>query len=224
MGQQGQPTTGQQPTQQFSSGRSQGGQSQAPIGGQPQGMQQGQSQQSSWGQPPSAPPATQQGPGGPGGQSSGRPGATQFGPAPLEPVSIEDIARTEVVTAEREDTVESIVEDMAENNVGSVVVVEEDRPVGIVTDRTITLALRETPDVVEQTAEELMADDLATADLESDAFEVLDRMSETGVRRIPIVDEDGELKGIVTLDDVLLFLEDNLHTVAETVRAQFPDL
>lgn len=215
---------GQQPTQQFSPGPSQGGQSQVPRGGQPQGMQQGQSQQSSWGQPPSAPPTTQQGPGGPGGQSSGRPGATQFGPAPLEPVSIEDIARTEVVTAERDDTVESIVEDMAENNVGSVVVVEEDRPVGIVTDRTITLALRETPDVVEQTAEELMAEDLTTADLESDAFEVLDRMSETGVRRIPIVDEDGELKGIVTLDDVLLFLEDNLHTVAETVRAQFPDL
>lgn len=215
---------GQQPTQQFSSGPSHGGRGQAPRGGQPQGMQQGQSQQTSWGQPPSAPTPQQGMGGGPGVQSGSRPGETQLGPAPLQPVSIEDIARTEVVTAEREDTVESIVDDMAENNVGSVVVVEDDRPVGIVTDRTIALALRESPDVVEQTAEDLMAEDLATATVDSDAFEVLNRMSDTGVRRIPIVDEDGELKGIVTLDDVLLFLEDNLHTVAETVRAQFPDL
>lgn len=202
-----------------------GQQSQQPPAGAPQGMQQGQSQQTSWGQPPSAPPTPQQGMGGgPGVQTGGPPGATRLGPAPLEPVSIEDIARTDVVTAERDDTVESIVEDMDESNVGSVVVVEEGRPVGIVTDRTIALALRETPDVVEQTAEQLMPEELATASMDSDAFEVLDEMSDAGVRRIPIVDDDGELQGIVTLDDVLLFLEDNLHTVAETVRAQFPDL
>lgn len=188
-------------------------------------MQQGQAQQTSWGQPPSSPPTPQQGMGGgPGVQTGGRSGTTQLGPAPLQPVSIEDLARTEVVTAERDDTIAAIVEDMAENNVGSVVVVEEGRPVGIVTDREIALALRETPDVVEQTVEQVMAEDLTTASIDSDAFEVLDHMSDAGVRRIPIVDDDGELQGIVTLDDVLLYLEDNLHTVAETVRAQFPDL
>lgn len=157
-------------------------------------------------------------------QTGGRPGATQLGPAPLQPVSIEEIARTEVVTADPDDTIDTIVQDMAENDVGSVVVVEEDRPVGIVTDREIALSLGETPDVVEQTVEQVMAEELTTASLDADAFEVLDHMSESGVRRIPIVDDDGELQGIVTLDDVLLFLEDNLHTVAETVRAQFPDL
>jgi CBS domain-containing protein len=162
--------------------------------------------------------------GGPGTRTGGRPGGTQLGPAPLEPISVEDIARTEVVTAEREDTVESIVDDMAENNVGSVVVVEEGRPVGVVTDRSIAMALGENPDVLEQTAEDLMPQELVTASIDSDAFQVLDRMSEAGVRRIPIVDEDGDLQGVVTLDDVLLYLEDNLHTVAETVRAQFPDL
>jgi CBS domain-containing protein len=162
--------------------------------------------------------------GGPGTRTGGRPRGTQLGPAPLEPISVEDIARTEVVTAEREDTVESIVDDMAENNVGSVVVVEEGRPVGVVTDRSIAMALGENPDVLEQTAEDLMPQELVTASIDSDAFQVLDRMSEAGVRRIPIVDEDGDLQGIVTLDDVLLYLEDNLHTVAETVRAQFPDL
>jgi CBS domain-containing protein len=158
-------------------------------------------------------------------QSGGRmPGATRLGPATLSPITIEDIARTEVVTAEPDDTIESIIDDMAENDVGSVVVVEDDRPVGILTDRNVALALRDTSDLLEMTAEDIMAEDLATASVDSDAFEVLDRMSEAGVRRIPLVGDDGELRGIVTLDDVLLYLEDNLNTVAETIRAQFPDL
>jgi CBS domain-containing protein len=149
---------------------------------------------------------------------------TQLRPAPLAPVSIEDIARTEVVTEERDTSIETIVDDMAEKNVGSVVIVDDGRAVGIITDREITLALRSIPDITERTAEELMDGDLVTASIDDDAFEVLDQMSDAGVRRIPVVDDDGELRGIVTLDDLLLFLEDHLHTVAETVREQFPDV
>ena len=80
------------------------------------------------------------------------------------------------------------------------------------------------PDVLEQTVDDIATAELTTATSEEDAFDVLDRMSEHGVRRIPIVGDDGELQGIVTLDDVLLFLEEKLNTVAETVRSQFPDL
>jgi len=208
-------------------GRSHGGptqRTQQPPTGQPQGQSQG-----GRGQPQSLPPAPQSqsrsvgtGRGAPTGGT--RPGRTSLGPAPLEPVSIEDVARTDVVTAERDDSVETVLEDMARNNVGSVVVVEDGRAVGILTDRTVALSLRDTPDVGDRTAEDLMTENLATASLDADAFEVLDRMSDEGIRRIPIVSDDGELRGIVTLDDVLLFLEDNLHTVAETVREQFPDL
>ena len=236
---QGQPPVGQG-SHQPPAGGMQGGQTQQPMGqqGTQQGPPRGTGQQgfqgqqsmgqqgSSWGQSTPQPTGPAQGMGGgPGVQTGGRmPGATRLGPATLSPITIEEIARTEVVTAERDDSIESIVDDMAENNVGSVVIVEDDRPVGIITDRTIALALRETPDVLERTVEDLMAEDLATASVDSDAFEVLDRMSDAGVRRIPLVDDDGELRGIVTLDDVLLYLEDNLHTVAETVREQFPDL
>lgn len=142
----------------------------------------------------------------------------------MQPLSISEVARGEVVTAERDESIESIVETMAEKNVGSVVIVEDDSPVGIVTDREITLALQSTPDVIEQTADDLVEEDLEVATTDMDAFEVLEAMREKSVRRIPVVDDDGELVGIVTLDDVMVFLAENMNAVSDTIREQFPDV
>lgn len=142
----------------------------------------------------------------------------------LQSLSIDEVARGEVCTAERDESVESIVRMMDEKNVGSVVIVEDDSPVGIVTDREIALALLSTSDVVEHTADDLLEEDLEVATTDMDAFEVLDAMREKSVRRIPVVDDDGEIVGIVTLDDVLVFLGDNMNTVSETIREQFPNV
>lgn len=142
----------------------------------------------------------------------------------MQPLSIGEVARGEVCTAERDDSIESIVEMMAEKNVGSVVIVEDDSPVGIITDREIALALQSTPDVIEQTADDLLGEDLEVATTDMDAFEVLDAMREKSVRRIPVVDDDDELVGIVTLDDVLVFLAENMNAVSDTIRDQFPDV
>lgn len=139
-------------------------------------------------------------------------------------MDVDAAARTDVVTAERTDTISSVVGDMAAENVGSVVVVEDDRPIGVLTDRSVALALGSTPDLSERTAEELLDGGVVTASMDDDVFEALDRMRDAGVRRVPLVDDEGELRGIVTLDDVLLFLEGHLGTVAETVREQFPDV
>lgn len=141
----------------------------------------------------------------------------------MQSLSIGEVARGEVCTAEREESIESVVGMMWEKNVGSVVIVEDRAPVGIVTDREIALALQSTPDVVEHTAEELLREDLEVATTDMDAFDVLDAMREKSVRRIPVIDDDGELVGIVTLDDVLVYLGENLNTVSDTIRQQFPD-
>lgn len=142
----------------------------------------------------------------------------------LETIRINEVARDDVYTAERDTTIPTILEGMADLDVGSVVIVEGDQPVGIITDREIALALTNTPDIVDKTADEFTDEDLVTVSNEDDVFEVLDTMSEAGVRRIPIVDDDGDLTAIVTLDDILVFLEQNLHEVSETIRSQFPQI
>jgi CBS domain-containing protein len=49
-------------------------------------------------------------------------------------------------------------------------------------------------------------------------------MGDNGIRRIPVVDEDGKLQGIVTLDDAVVLLGTELGNVAETIQAQIDRL
>lgn len=142
----------------------------------------------------------------------------------LQPVTIEEIIETDVVTAERDTPIATVVAKMAEKNVGSVIIVEDDSPVGIITDRSITLALESTPDVTEQEAGDHISEDLVTGTTDMSVFDVLQWLEEEEIRRLPIVDEDGSLEGIVTLDDILVLLGAELEHATSIIRAQSPRL
>ena len=140
----------------------------------------------------------------------------------LRSVSIEEVVTTDVVTAERSTPVRTVVGQMAERNVGSVVIVEDTTPVGILTDREIALALESTPDVADRRADELLSGDLVTGTSEMSVFDVLRQLSETEIRRLPIVSEDGNLQGIVTLDDIFRLLSAELANATEIIERQSP--
>lgn len=143
----------------------------------------------------------------------------------MQPVEIEQLAQTDVVTVEPEMSIADVISEMAENDVGSVVVVDDGSPIGILTDRTIALALEGEPDITEKQASELIQDDgLVTATTDMTLVEALERLNEENVRRLPIVNEDGQLEGIVTLDDILVLLGSALHEATEIIKAQSPRL
>jgi CBS domain-containing protein len=142
----------------------------------------------------------------------------------LRPVTVEDIAAEDVVTVERDTPVPTAVASMAENDVGSVVVVEDDEPIGMLTDRKVALALEDTPEVAQQTVGDLVSEELVTADSSTTVFEVVKMMGDNGIRRVPVVDEEGNLQGIVTLDDAIVLLGTELGNVAETIQAQIDRL
>jgi CBS domain-containing protein len=146
------------------------------------------------------------------------------GPRLLE-VTIEEIVETDVVTVQPDTPIATVVAHMAEEDVGSVVVVEDEKPVGLITDRTVALALESTPDITEQEAESLLSDDLVTGTTEMSSFEALRRLEDEQVRRLPIVDDDRDtLEGIVTLDDILVLLGAELENATSIIRAQSPRL
>jgi CBS domain-containing protein len=142
----------------------------------------------------------------------------------LRPVSIDDILQTDVVTVEPDTPIATVVAQLAEKDVGSVVVVEDERPIGLITDRAIALALESSPDVTEQAAEEFASGDLVTGTTEMSVFEALRRLEDEEIRRLPIVDDDDTLVGIVTLDDILVLLGAELENAASIIRAQSPRL
>jgi CBS domain-containing protein len=135
---------------------------------------------------------------------------------------IEDLARSDVVTAGPETSAADLAATMNEENVGSIVVVNEDTPVGIVTDRDLTVRiLGEEIDPAEQTAEDVMSSDLCTAERGAGFYEAADLMAEHGVRRLPICEDDA-LVGIITADDLNELLADEQQKFAELIRAQRP--
>jgi CBS domain-containing protein len=101
---------------------------------------------------------------------------------------------------------------MRASHVGDLVVIENRNgrhvPIGIVTDRDIVISVvAGDPDHINYLlVSDVMSDDLVTA-REHDSIETaLKKMEEHGVRRLPIVDADGALAGILTLDDILQYL------------------
>lgn len=135
---------------------------------------------------------------------------------------IEDLARSDVVTAGTETTVTELATIMNEENVGSIVITEEEAPVGIVTDRDLTVRVLAEDGNGDQPAGDVMSEDLCTIDSGKGFYEAADLMSERGIRRLPVCDADGNLTGIITTDDMTELLADEQQQLAGVIRAQRP--
>lgn len=138
---------------------------------------------------------------------------------------IADLATPEVVTVSREVSVKEAAALMREKNVGSVVVVEQeggrDLPVGIITDRDVTYEVvaldLEASDVK---VGDVMSLDLVTINHDSDLGAALRVMGQQGIRRLPVVDAEGALAGVFSLDDALEELTGQLEDILLLVRRE----
>ena len=137
-------------------------------------------------------------------------------------MTVGDLAREDVVTVTPETTAVDIATTLADENVGSAVVVEGNDPVGIVTDRDLAVTvIAEGADATTLTAIDVMTGDLFTVEPTEGVFDVLAEMCDAGVRRVPVVDADG-LAGILTLDDFLVLLATELGNLAGVVESESP--
>jgi CBS domain-containing protein len=114
---------------------------------------------------------------------------------------IREVMTEEVVTAAPERTVREIAELMRERNVGSVVIVRDDGPIGFVTDRDLALSvIADGRDFGDHVADHASSP-VISAEPAMDVQEAAELMVRHGVRRLVVVD-GGRLTGIVTLDDL----------------------
>ena len=88
-------------------------------------------------------------------------------------------------------------------DVGSLPTIDDGRLVGMVTDRDIVLrVVAEGKDVGSTTVGEIASTDLVTVDPQQNLDEALRLMAQHQVRRLPVVEEDGRVVGIMALADV----------------------
>lgn len=128
----------------------------------------------------------------------------------------------EAITAQKDTAITELAQTMSDEGVGDLIIVEDDTPVGIVTDRDIALEVGQTDDLTSRTAADLMSEDPVTIQADAEAVELPRKLGEAKVRRLPVVNDEGALQGIVTLDDVVATIGEELDNVATVIEAQSP--
>lgn len=135
---------------------------------------------------------------------------------------IGELCSREVIVTQRDDSVLLAAKLMRQHHVGDVLVVDEVDgkriPVGVVTDRDLVveiLAPELDPDAI--TVGDIMVEDVAVVEETIGVFEAIRYMRDKGVRRLPVVNDAGALVGIVSLDDLLALLAEELDALAKLV-------
>jgi len=139
-------------------------------------------------------------------------------------MTIGSICKRDVVVAPKGESIVDAAKRMRMLHVGTVIIVAERDgkrvPIGILTDRDIVLSIvASDPEHLPFLAVgDAMSDDLLTASEDTGLADALRLMQERGVRRLPVVDHEGTLVGIVTADDVFRFLAVELGQLVQLMN------
>jgi CBS domain-containing protein len=118
------------------------------------------------------------------------------------PDTVRDVMTENPTTVEASATLVDAAKIMKQENIGDVLVVENGKVQGIVTDRDIVVrAIAEGDDPSSTSVREMASTDLEVLDPDDSIEDALRKMEQAAVRRLPVVD-DGEPVGIVTLGDL----------------------
>ena len=131
-------------------------------------------------------------------------------------MKISEVMTSDVQTIGPEESAQAAARFMLNNDAGSIPVTDGDRLIGMITDRDIAVrgvAKGYGPDTP---VRELMTDDIICARATDSVEDVASKMSEAQVRRLPVIDEDERLCGIVSLGD--LSRESDNETAAQALE------
>lgn len=125
-------------------------------------------------------------------------------------MKISDVMSRDVSVARPNDTIQSVAQKMASEDVGALPVCDGARLQGMVTDRDITIRAVAKSRGFDTPVSEIMSADIEYCFEDDDLEEVADKMADKQIRRIPVVDRDKNLVGIVALADVARAGKDKL--------------
>ncbi|KPV64430.1 MAG: Inosine-5'-monophosphate dehydrogenase [Candidatus Bathyarchaeota archaeon BA2] len=138
-------------------------------------------------------------------------------------LKMENVMVTDVVTVEAEATVREVVELMNKNEIGCLVVVdEEEKPVGIITERDLlkrVLAKRKDP--VRTKVKDIMSEPLVTGTPHMDVEAAVRLMFKHKIKKLPVV-ENSQLVGLVTLTDLVRFQPQIIRIPKKLSSTQLP--
>ena len=140
-------------------------------------------------------------------------------------MSVGEYCNRDVVVIEKTESVREAINLMRKNHVGDVVVVQMQEnasiPLGILTDRDIVVEiLAEDVDLNAVNVGDVMSDQLVTINEDTKLLDAIKQMRIKGVRRLPVVNESGELQGILSVDDLLELIVEQLSDIVALVTKE----
>ena len=116
---------------------------------------------------------------------------------------LRDIITNKLVSCSHDTTITDVADLMKSENVGAVLVLKDDKPFGIVTDRDIVMRCVCDQVGLDKNVSEIMTKSVETAKDTDGIQDIITKMRETGVRRIPVVDESGVAVGLISFGDLI---------------------
>jgi CBS domain-containing protein len=137
-------------------------------------------------------------------------------------MSLQRFCQRPIVTVAPEHTIATACQLLEDHNIGCLLVEEQGKLCGILTDRDVALRVtghRRDPE--QTTVRQVMSGNPVAISVESTVHALTALMQTRRVRRVPIIDETGRAIGIVTLDDLLALLGDEMSDMGQAISDAF---
>lgn len=139
-------------------------------------------------------------------------------------MSIKNLCNRKVITIQKEATLNIASELMLRNHIGSIVVVEtingKQIPAGIITDRDIALTIGAIAKPSEVRVDQIMQSNPIVIKESDGLYETIGKMNRHGVKRLPVISDDGALCGIISADDILTLMGDEIGKLTKIKESQ----
>ncbi|MCY0850720.1 CBS domain-containing protein [Sulfuracidifex metallicus] len=125
----------------------------------------------------------------------------------MEEELVKEYMKEGVVSAEKKTTIKEVAKIMTDKNVGSVIVVDENgKPIGIATERDVVRSIGKGKSL-DELIENAMTSSLITVREDAPITGALSLMRSYNIRHLPVVDQNGTLKGIISIRDIAKALD-----------------
>ncbi|HEY7083009.1 MAG TPA: CBS domain-containing protein [Nitrososphaeraceae archaeon] len=145
----------------------------------------------------------------------------------FESTSVSNIMITNVKTAKKTQSIQEVCTMMSENKIGSIVIlnnsnIKDNIPIGIVTKGDVVRAVSEQAKLfsIDSYVREIMSSPLITINSNSSIRNAIETMQQEDIRRLPIVDSETKILGIITNNDLFRAILKNQILVSSIVHDQ----
>ncbi|MBF0274698.1 MAG: CBS domain-containing protein, partial [Nitrospinae bacterium] len=125
----------------------------------------------------------------------------------VELKAVSQVMTSMVETTQKEAPLMDAIKKMAKHLISCVIVEEENKPVGIITERDISILIKKNQDINSLKVKDIMSSPVLTINAETHIHNAVQQMKEKSIRRLIVVDEQGFISGVITQSNLISGLE-----------------